>query len=79
MLRNPQNSILRSFVMTYLIQSGALFLLKSIIELFANGRQVMGLRVYPDRQDSVGVSVRAFGSDALLRSVDAWQMRSIYD
>jgi len=56
-----------------------IFIDKSIIELFANGRQVMGLRVYPDRQDSVGVSARAFGSDAVLRSLDAWQMGNLYD
>ena len=29
--------------------------------------------------ESAGVSVRAVGNDATLRSLDAWQMRSIYD
>ena len=55
-----------------------IFVDKSILELFANGRQAMGLRVYPEREDSVGVSLRALGGESILKSLDAWQMRSIY-
>ena len=55
-----------------------IFIDKSVLELFANGRQAMGLRVYPEREDSVGVSMCALGGDSILQSVDAWQMRSIY-
>ena len=54
------------------------FIDKSVVEVFANGRQCLALRVYPGREDSVGVSVRAQGSDATLRSLDAWQMKSIW-
>ena len=54
------------------------FIDKSVVEVFANGRQCLALRVYPGREDSVGVSVRAQGSDAVLRSLDAWQMKSIW-
>ena len=54
------------------------FIDKSVVEVFANGRQCVALRVYPEREDSVGVSIRAQGSDAALRSLDAWQMRSIW-
>jgi len=32
----------------------------------------------PDRADSTGVSLRAQGSDAELRLLDAWQMQSLY-
>ena len=47
-------------------------------KLFANGRQAMGLRAYPDRRDSVGVSITAVGGRASMLSLDAWQMRRIY-
>ena len=55
-----------------------LFIDKSIVEVFVNGRQCISLRVYPGRSDSVGVSLRAQGSDVLMHSLDAWQMKSIY-
>ena len=51
---------------------------RSVVEVFANGRQCLALRVYPSRKDSVGVSVSAAGSGAKLESLDAWQMKSIY-
>ncbi|MBN2271836.1 MAG: glycoside hydrolase family 32 protein [Sedimentisphaerales bacterium] len=54
------------------------FLDKSVVEVFVNGRQCVAMRVYPGREDSLGVSMRAQGSDAVLKSLDAWQMRSIY-
>ena len=49
------------------------------VEVFVNGRQCVAVRVYPGRADSVGVSLRSQGSDATLRSLDAWQMKSIYE
>ena len=54
------------------------FIDKGVVEVFANGRQCLTLRVYPGREDSVGVSIRAQGNDAVLRSMDAWQMKSIW-
>lgn len=54
------------------------FVDQSIVEVFANDRQCATLRVYPGRQQSTGVSLRAQGADAALISLDAWQMRSIY-
>jgi beta-fructofuranosidase len=54
------------------------FVDKSVVEVFANGKQCVALRVYPDREDSVGVSLRAQGHGALLNSLDVWQMKSIY-
>jgi len=54
-----------------------IFIDKSVVEVFANGRQCLALRVYPERKDSVSVSIRAQGSDAMLRSLNAWQMKSI--
>ena len=54
------------------------FVDRSVVEVFANGKQCVAVRVYPGRSDSTGVSLRAQGSPAQLRSLDAWQMRSIY-
>ena len=54
------------------------FVDKSIVEVFANGRQCLTVRVYPGRADSLGVSLRAQGAEATLLSLDAWQMGSIY-
>ena len=47
--------------------------------MFANDRLCIAARVYPGRDDSVGVSLRAQGSDAVLKSLDAWQMANIYE
>lgn len=55
------------------------FVDRSLVEVFANGRQCLAARVYPGRADSTGVSLRAQGSDATLRTLDAWQMKSIYE
>lgn len=54
------------------------FIDKSVVEVFVNGKQCVALRVYPGREDSVGVSLRAQGQEAQLRSLDAWQMEDIY-
>ena len=48
------------------------------IEVFANGRQCLAIRVYPGRRDSVGVALRSVGQDTVLTSLDAWQMANIY-
>jgi len=54
------------------------FIDKSVVEVFVNGKQCVALRVYPGRDDSVGVSLRAQGQDAHLQSLDAWQMENIW-
>ena len=53
--------------------------LRDFIEIFVNEQQCIAARVYPGRDDSVGVSLRAQGSDAILESLDAWQMSNIYE
>ena len=55
------------------------FIDRSVVEVFANGKQCVAVRVYPGRQDSLGVSLRAQGRDAALKSLDAWQMQNIYE
>ncbi len=55
------------------------FVDRSVVEVFANGKQCVAVRVYPGREDSIGVSLRAQGAEAELRSLDAWQMENIYE
>jgi beta-fructofuranosidase len=54
------------------------FIDRSVVEVFANGKQYLAMRVYPGRKDSLGVSLRAQGQDALLKRLDAWQMQPIW-
>ncbi len=56
-----------------------IFIDRSIVEVFVNGRQCLTVRAYPERGDSVGVSLKSFGQTATLTSLDAWQMGGIYD
>jgi len=53
------------------------FVDRSVVEVFVNGRQCIAVRVYPGRDDSLGVSLRSQGRDATLKSLDAWQMKNI--
>jgi beta-fructofuranosidase len=55
------------------------FIDKSVVEVFVNGKQCVALRVYPGRKDSLGVSLRAQGKDAQMLSLDAWKMSNIYE
>lgn len=55
------------------------FIDRSVVEVFVNGKQCLAARVYPGRDDSLGVSLRAQGSAATLKRLDAWRMRSIWD
>lgn len=55
------------------------FIDRSVVEVFVNGRHYLAMRVYPGRQDSVGVSLRAQGRGAVLRHLDAWRMKSIWE
>ena len=55
------------------------FVDKSVVEVFVNGKQCVAMRVYPGRGDSTGVSILSHGNEAELVSLDAWQMKSIYN
>ena len=55
------------------------FIDKSVVEVFINGKQCVAMRVYPGREDSIGVSLRSQGQDSTLKSLDAWQMQNIYE
>ncbi len=54
------------------------FLDQSVIEVFANERICATARVYPTREDSLGVALTASGGAARLLALDAWRMVSIW-
>ena len=56
-----------------------MFIDKSVVEVFVNGQQCVSMRVYPGLNNSTGVSIRSQGQEATLKSLDAWQMKSIYE
>jgi len=55
------------------------FIDKSVVEVFANEKQYVAARVYPSREESVGVSLRSQGGDGRLISFDAWQMKNTWN
>lgn len=55
-----------------------IFIDKSVLEVFVNGKQCLSVRVYPGLEDSLGISFRSQGQSAEVLSLDAWQMKSIY-
>jgi beta-fructofuranosidase len=50
------------------------FVDKSVVEVFANGRQAVMRRIYPSRADSVGVRLFSNGGPATVATLDAWEM-----
>ncbi|MCY3620622.1 MAG: glycoside hydrolase family 32 protein [Gammaproteobacteria bacterium] len=54
------------------------FVDKSIVEAFVNGKQCVAARVYPDRADSTGISFRSQGRASEITELDVWEMGSIY-
>jgi beta-fructofuranosidase len=56
-----------------------IFIDRSVVEVFVNGKQCVAARVYPSREDAVGVSILSKGQDSELKSLEAWQMKSIYE
>ena len=54
-----------------------IFIDKSVVEIFANEKLFMAGRVYPALENSTGVSIKATGRDAVLKSLEAWDMKAI--
>jgi beta-fructofuranosidase len=54
------------------------FVDRSVVEVFVNGRQYAAVRVYPSRADSIGVSLRSQGTETQVRLIEAWQMKSVW-
>ncbi len=55
------------------------FLDRTAVEVFTNGKQYAALRVYPGRDESLRVSLRPQSRDCVLKSLDAWQMMPFYE
>lgn len=55
------------------------FIDKSVVEVFVNGKQCVAARVYPSRKDAVGVSLLSHGQNSELKLFEAWQMKNIYE
>lgn len=51
-----------------------LFLDRSIVEVFANGRQCVTQRIYPTREDSLGVRLFSRGGSVRVQRLEAWDM-----
>ena len=51
-----------------------IFLDRSVLEVFANGRQCMAQRIYPTRGDSTGVALFSRGGAATVRRPRAWDL-----
>ncbi|MDP9363348.1 MAG: GH32 C-terminal domain-containing protein, partial [Chloroflexota bacterium] len=54
------------------------FLDRSVVEVFANGRVAVSDRIYPSRPDALGVGAFVDGSEARLASLDVWGMAPIW-
>lgn len=50
------------------------FVDKSVVEVFANGRQAVMRRIYPSRKDSLGVAVYSQGGPASATAIEGWDM-----
>ncbi len=51
-----------------------IYLDRSVLEVFANGRQCMAQRIYPTRGDSTGVALFSRGGAATVRRPRAWDL-----
>ena len=51
-----------------------IFLDRSIMEVYVNGRQCVTQRIYPSRDDSQGIVVFSRGGDIEIPVFDAWKM-----
>jgi beta-fructofuranosidase len=52
------------------------FVDRSILEVYANGRMTLTERIYPTREDSTGVSFGGAGGEPVLQSFDAWVLKT---
>lgn len=50
------------------------FVDKSVVEVFANGRQAVMRRIYPSCEESVGVTLFSKGGPASVTRLEAWDM-----
>ncbi len=51
-----------------------IFIDRSILDVFANGRQCITQRIYPTRQDSTGIELFSKAGSMTVKSLQAWDM-----
>ena len=51
----------------------------SVVEVFANERHCLTSRVYPTREDAVGISLSAEDGRATVASLDVWELGSMWE
>jgi len=56
-----------------------IFLDRSVLEVFANGRQCITQRIYPTRADSLGVALYSHGDAVSVPTVEAWDLAPAHD
>ena len=56
-----------------------IFVDRSVVEVFVQERRWMMKRVFPALADSKGVSIESIGHNAKIISLDAWQMKNVYE
>jgi hypothetical protein len=56
-----------------------LFLDRSILEVYANGRQCVTQRIYPSRADSLQIRLFSRGGPTSARRIEAWPMAPAHD
>ena len=78
-MRDKPNPVVTEQVAPFELRDGEklhlrIFIDRSILEVFANGRQCITQRIYPIREDSLGVELFSKGGDIKVESLRAWQM-----
>ncbi len=56
-----------------------IFLDRSVVEVFVNGRYYLVSRVYPERRDSLGLELFSRKGEVRVRSLDIWYLASIWN
>ena len=56
-----------------------IFLDRSVLEVFANEHTCLVSRIYPTRPDSLGLDLFARSGSTKLKSLDIWEMKSIWE
>ena len=56
-----------------------IFLDRSVLEVFANEHTCLVSRIYPTRPDSLGLDLFARSGNTKLKSLDIWEMKSIWE
>jgi beta-fructofuranosidase len=55
-----------------------IFLDRSVIEAFANNHVCLTSRIYPSRSNSLGIGLFSHGGSAIFKSVNIWEIKSIW-